>query len=300
MKEERSYGAVVFTRAAGETRYVIVENLRGGHYGFPKGHIEEGESERETALREIFEETALAVHLIDGFRREERYALPGGKTEKAVVYFLAEFEGQQPKAQENEIGAVALLPLDKALSLLTFESARRVLSAADGFIKMHLKEGVCDMEQNKNRVEIVEYTENRIADLLDFERRLREEEDVWGWEIDDAYIDSVGASFHDRRFEAALSYLAYLDGKVVGRIDASLVPSRFDGSVKAYLDWICVIKSARHRGIGQALLEHLRAVLKGKGIGTLVALTAANEEAQRFYKALPRSEMHDVGIWIEI
>ena len=42
---------------------------------------------------------------------------------------------------------------------------------------------------------IREYTKERIPDVLDFERRLREEESFWGWEIDEAYVESVTRSF---------------------------------------------------------------------------------------------------------
>ena len=144
------------------------------------------------------------------------------------------------------------------------------------------------------------YTEKELPDVLDFERRLREEEDVWGWDIDEDYISSVKASFSDRRFDNAVSFLAYKDGTAAGRIDAVLLPSHFDGSVKAYLDWICVIKSCRHQGIAQALLAELKRYLKEKGITTLIALTASNDEAQRFYRSIPDSEMKDTGIWIDI
>ena len=129
---------------------------------------------------------------------------------------------------------------------------------------------------------------------------LREEEDVWDWVIDDAYIAQVQKSFDGDIFRDALSFLAYLDGQAVGRIDACLIRSHFDGSTKAYLDWICVIKSYRHRGVGQALLERLRQELKARGVDTLIALTASNEEAQRFYKHVPDSILRDTGIWIDI
>ena len=147
---------------------------------------------------------------------------------------------------------------------------------------------------------VLPYSRDRLEDVLAFERRLREEEDVWGWAIDDAYIAQVKASFEGDAFRDSLSFLAYEAGQVVGRIDAALIRSRFDGSTKAYLDWICVLKSCRHRGVGQALLETLRRALKQRGIDTLIALTAANEEAQRFYKSVPNSLMRDVGIWIDI
>ncbi len=149
-------------------------------------------------------------------------------------------------------------------------------------------------------IQVVPYTKADIPDVLSFERRLREEEADWGWVIDDAYIAQVEKSFEGDTFRDALSYLAYLEGQVVGRIDACLTRSHFDGSTKAYLDWICVIKSYRHRGVGQALLERLRQELKARGVDTLIALTAANDEAQRFYKSVPNSCMRDGGIWIDV
>ena len=153
---------------------------------------------------------------------------------------------------------------------------------------------------SRGEITIRPYTEREIPDVLAFERELRAEENVWGWEIDDKYISDVKASFRDERFKNSISLLAWEDGKVIGRIDAVLIPSHFDGSVKAYLDWICVLKSCRHKGAAQALLAALRDRLKALGVDTLVALTAANEEAQRFYKSVENSEMHDVGIWIDV
>ena len=144
------------------------------------------------------------------------------------------------------------------------------------------------------------YSKDKISDVVDFENRLREEEDFWGWEIDDAYVQSVEKSFNDTAFDNAISLLAYDGEKVVGRIDSTLIASRFDGTKKAYLDWICVIKSYRHKGAAQRLLEALKEILKSKNIDTLIALTAANEEAQSFYRSIPNSEMRDIGIWIEI
>ena len=149
-------------------------------------------------------------------------------------------------------------------------------------------------------MKIVPYTAAAIQDVIAFERHLREEEDVWGWVIDDAYIAQVQNSFEGDIFRDALSFLAYLDGQAVGRIDACLIRSHFDGSTKAYLDWICVIKSYRHRGVAQALLARLRQELKARGVDTLIALTASNEEAQRFYKHVPDSILRDTGIWIDI
>ena len=147
---------------------------------------------------------------------------------------------------------------------------------------------------------IKRYTKNEINEVIDFERQLRREEDFWGWEIDDAYIESVNKSFDDPKFAHSLSFLAYVDGKVVGRIDSTLICSHFDGSTKAYLDWICVLKSARHLGVAQELLAELRKQLREQyQVDTLIALMASNDEAQRFYHAVEKAEIRDEGIWMD-
>ena len=151
-----------------------------------------------------------------------------------------------------------------------------------------------------NRMEVKHYTKDRIPDVLQFERNLRSEENLWGWEIDEKYIADVTASFENPAFANSLSLLAYMDGKVVGRIDSTRICSHFDGSTKAYLDWICVIKSYRHQGIAQTLMQTLRKELKEQGIDTLIGLIDSNEDAQRFYRNLPSSEIKDEGIWIDL
>ena len=149
------------------------------------------------------------------------------------------------------------------------------------------------------RIEL--YTKERIDDVLAFEHELRKQEDFWGWEIDEAYVESVRKSFVDPLYKTSISFLAYVDNKVVGRIDASLIPSHFDGSVKAYLDWICVLKSHRHNGVAQALMECLRKVLKEQyNVSVLIGIIARNKDSQSFYRNLPNSLIRDEGIWIDL
>ncbi|MCM1183588.1 MAG: GNAT family N-acetyltransferase [Roseburia sp.] len=152
----------------------------------------------------------------------------------------------------------------------------------------------------KMTIEIKEFTEDKIEDAVRYERALRAEEDFYGWEIDDAYIQAVRNTFADSRFANALSLLAYVDGQAVGRIDTSLIASRFDGTLNAYLDWICVIKSYRHAGVAQMLLREARRRLKEQGAEKLIALMAANDEAQRFYRAVENAKIHDEGIWMDL
>lgn len=149
-------------------------------------------------------------------------------------------------------------------------------------------------------MEIKRYTQDRMDDVIDFELRLRQEEDFWGWEINDQYIVDVKKSFADEKFAHSLSLLAYIDEKVVGRIDSTLICSHFDGSVKAYLDWICVLKSCRHQGVAQRLLKELRKELHEEySVDTLIALMAGNPEAQRFYRSVEGAMIRDEGIWMD-
>ena len=134
MQHERSCGGVVFTRQNGTVYYVIIRHL-GGHCGFPKGHMELGETQRQTALREIREEVGLDCTLIDGFCAEEWYPLPNKPgTRKQVVYFLAQYADQKLCAQPQEIADVYLLPYEQALGKLTFAEAKRILTKADDFL----------------------------------------------------------------------------------------------------------------------------------------------------------------------
>ncbi len=150
-------------------------------------------------------------------------------------------------------------------------------------------------------MKIKEYTRDRINDVIEFEQELRRQEDFWGWEIDEQYIRDVENSFQHDAFKTSLSLLAYEGEKVVGRIDSSLICSHFDGSTKAYLDWICVLKSARHKGIAQALMSALRKELKDKyNADTLIGLIAGNSEAQKFYRSLENAKIRDEGIWITL
>ena len=130
---EKSCGGVVFTRRDGIIHYVIIRHL-GGHWGFPKGHMEPGETECQTALREIHEEVGLHCTLLEGFRREIQYALPKKSTVKQVVYFLAEYEGQNLRPQPEEIAQIALLPYEQTLEQLTHQQSKNILMDANAFL----------------------------------------------------------------------------------------------------------------------------------------------------------------------
>ena len=134
MNWEYSCGAVVFTRENGQILFVIVQE-QGGAYSFPKGHMENSETERETAHREVFEETGLNPDFLPGFREEDEYDLaekPG--TRKRVTYFLAEYKDKPLVPRQGEIRRIQLLPYDQALLCFEHEGTRAVLTKALAFL----------------------------------------------------------------------------------------------------------------------------------------------------------------------
>jgi bis(5'-nucleosidyl)-tetraphosphatase len=138
MKAERSAGLVVFREAAGRREFLLVRSRRHGAWGFPKGHVHEGETDEAAAGRETREETGLAaVEILPGFRRELRYPLPKSGNTKEVVYFLARCPEADAAAvgDASEIAGVRWAALEEALRLLTFENTREMLRAAAGSLQ---------------------------------------------------------------------------------------------------------------------------------------------------------------------
>lgn len=130
----KSCGAVVYTRINGEIKYVLVRS-REGVYGFPKGLCEDNETEKETALREIYEEVKLTPSIIDGFRTTEEYIHPN-KTNvyKTVVYFIAEYFDQSIVAQETEVINAPVVSYDEAMRMLEHDDRKRILKEANDFL----------------------------------------------------------------------------------------------------------------------------------------------------------------------
>ena len=136
MPLELSCGAVVFTRVDGELRYLVIRSPDGLFHSFHKGHMEPGETEQETALREIREEVGLRPQLIEGFRMEDEHPLPKKPgVIKQVVYFLVEYEDQEISYQKEELLSAPLVSYEEAVELFAFESSKRILTEAHHFLQ---------------------------------------------------------------------------------------------------------------------------------------------------------------------
>ncbi|NLZ61174.1 MAG: NUDIX domain-containing protein [Acholeplasmataceae bacterium] len=132
MITEKSCGGVVFRSFDSIRQYLLVHML-SGHWSFPKGHMETGESEKETAMREIKEETNLDVDIFPGFRESITYS-PRSFVVKEVVYFLCRPIIADVIPQFEEIQGAKWFNFNEALNQLTYQKDRNILQLAEAFI----------------------------------------------------------------------------------------------------------------------------------------------------------------------
>jgi bis(5'-nucleosidyl)-tetraphosphatase len=147
MPLEKSAGAIIFRkdfnppsalplkRAPGKIYYLLL-HYHAGHWDFPKGNIEKGEKPKETAKREIQEETGIGdANFIGGFKEVIKYfyRLKGKNIFKIVIFYLVETKTKKIKISWEHIG-FKWLPYKEAIEQLTFKNAKEVLQKANDFL----------------------------------------------------------------------------------------------------------------------------------------------------------------------
>ncbi len=131
--QEKSCGAVIHRECDGIREYLIIRH-NGGHWSFPKGHMEQDETEVQTAMREIWEETGLHTEIDTTFRKVVTYS-PKNGVMKDVVFFLASVTGGKERAQEEEIAQLEWFSFEQACEIVTFLTDTSVLEAAEEFLQ---------------------------------------------------------------------------------------------------------------------------------------------------------------------
>lgn len=134
MDYEKSCGAIVFRKFHGNTELLLIKHVNGGHWSFPKGHVEKGETEVETAIREIEEETGLQVIIDPTFRHVVSYS-PKKDIKKDVIYFIAKAKNADIIPQVEEISAIRWVELNLVNSFLTYDNDKRLVNKARHIIK---------------------------------------------------------------------------------------------------------------------------------------------------------------------
>lgn len=137
MKRIFSAGGIVVRDFDGEKKVLVTQHSKHKGWDFPKGHIEEGESSKDAAIREVEEETGVKAEIIEKagdtkyFYYEEKE-----KVFKTVIYFLMKYVGEGTATTAFEVSAMEWLPVGEVEEKLTFSDTKKLWRG----IKERLKE----------------------------------------------------------------------------------------------------------------------------------------------------------------
>lgn len=123
MKQEKSCGAIVLNK----NNEVLLVHHNKGHWDLPKGHVEEGETEEQTAIREVKEETNIDIVINSKYRYTTKYS-PKEGVMKEVVFFLANNIGERQKPQLEEVSEVKWFEFEEAIKQITFDNSKIILN----------------------------------------------------------------------------------------------------------------------------------------------------------------------------
>ena len=124
MKKEKSCGAIIIN----DKDEILLIKHNVGHWAFPKGHVENNETDKLCALREIKEETNLDVNIITNIKEKTTYS-PKEDVLKDVIYFVALPINNDIKLQQEEVNDYLWLPLKDALNKLTYDNDKKILES---------------------------------------------------------------------------------------------------------------------------------------------------------------------------
>ena len=120
MKKEKSCGTIKI-----ENNKVLLIQQPDNAWGFPKGHVENNETEQETAIRETKEETNLDVEIISNKKYIINYKI-NNDIDKEVVFFLAKKTSDKIKKQDEEIKNIKWVDLNQAFDIITYENTKDI------------------------------------------------------------------------------------------------------------------------------------------------------------------------------
>jgi bis(5'-nucleosidyl)-tetraphosphatase len=129
MQNEKSCGAVVFLKKEQQIEFLIIQQNVNIYWGYPKGHMIEGKIKKETALREVKEETGLQIKLQPGFRHRIEYK-PRPDVVKEVIFFLGEAQDKNVNIDKSEIQSYQWVTFEQGKEKATHEVSKELLKEA--------------------------------------------------------------------------------------------------------------------------------------------------------------------------
>ena len=115
------------TKSTKGIEVLVTQHSKHKGWDFPKGHREISESEEQTALREVEEETGVKAEIIEKAGQTQYfYYEEGQKVLKTVVFYLMKYTGEGEASTAFEVSAMKWLPIDKVEEQLTFKDTKQL------------------------------------------------------------------------------------------------------------------------------------------------------------------------------
>ena len=210
MEKEYSAGAVIF-RYAPRTQYLLVYSERNKAWGFPKGHIDAGEAEKDAALREIAEETGITdLRFVPGFREELEYKTisnrgqsKGKEIEKHTTYFLCQTGTGDVVIDGEEITYYEWLNMYDAKEYLTIDSLKELLRKTEVFIDISIPK-----DAKWKKIAVSQQIDRYVLDITKYGLPYYEVESIGMEDHKVSFVVPMGTwvSYPDARTVVSLSY----------------------------------------------------------------------------------------------
>jgi len=136
LRNEISCGAIVYCIENQDVKFLLLRYSQG-HWDFPKGNKEKGETNLETTRREIKEETGISdIVFRDRFEKKitYNYCRQNEKISKKVIYFLAKTKATNVVLSSEHTDFV-WEPYENALKRLTYKNAKEILTQGYNFLQ---------------------------------------------------------------------------------------------------------------------------------------------------------------------
>ncbi|WP_143461648.1 bis(5'-nucleosyl)-tetraphosphatase [Levilactobacillus enshiensis] len=135
MITENASGAVVYRLKNNQPEYLLLKSATSNFWGFPKGHVEGNETDIETAVREIREETQLQATIDPAFHADLDYDMKNGHHKHVVLYTSQVPSDVTITRQVEEISEYGWFDYQTARTTLSYDNLKGLLDQANTYLE---------------------------------------------------------------------------------------------------------------------------------------------------------------------